>query len=438
MSSLDQPHQRATLAEVLFYATILALPFEELITVGGGTITKWIGLAFVAASLSAIRTFYNSFPLVFLGYLMYVAVGVAGDLVRIPLSLTLLNQVMGPVLTCVFMIAAYNLAANRSLRRLMFVLWLSAALFAVFQYFGVATGATSSSSQVVEGESVDRISALATDPNFVACFMSLAVIPGVLAFSGALPLTPCYWFLSLLGALLAAGGIIMTGSRGGLLALVMGIASVLFVTRNWVVRLKVICVAFGVLGILSAAVLHDPLFRARLEASLEKRDTANREDIWQDSLALFTQHPIFGFGNLSSVSELGRFRGEGNRCTHNVLLSVLLATGGAGCLAFLCFYLTSAGTAWRHRKSGMGIIVFPWFLIALVGSLSLNLERGKWYWLITALALAVPKAQAQEARKVTRFARALGDSEDAASRRLSDRDTGLWLKDGIQPSGGIR
>src|ERR1035437_6483856 len=122
MRSLDQLHQRVSIAEVLFYATILALPFEELITVGGGTITKWIGLAFVVASLSATRIFYNSFPLVFLCYLIYAAVGVAGDLVRIPLSLTLLNQVMGPVLTCIFMIAAYNLAANRSLRRLMFVL----------------------------------------------------------------------------------------------------------------------------------------------------------------------------------------------------------------------------------------------------------------------------------------------------------------------------
>jgi O-antigen ligase len=159
--------------------------------------------------------------------------------------------------------------------------------------------------------------------------------------------------------------------------------------------MKIICVTCGVLGILGVAVLHDPLFRTRLEASIETRDTAHREDIWRDSLTLSTHSPIFGFGNRSYMNDLGGFRGEGTRGTHNLPLSVLLATGVTGSLAFLFFYLTSAHAAWRHRKYGMGTLVFPWFVIAFVGSLSLNLESTKWYWLITALALAVPKSCAQ-------------------------------------------
>ena len=291
--------------------------------------------------------------------------------------------------------------------------------------------------------------------------MSLAVIPGVLAVSGALPVARFYRVLSVLGALMAAGGIVMTGSRGGLLALVIGIASVLFGMRNWNGRLKVICVSFGTLGILGGAVLNDPLFRARLESSFETRDTAGREDIWQDSLALSLHHPLFGFGNRSSTSELGELRGEGTRATHNLPLSVLLATGVVGSLAFLCFYLNAARAAWRHRQSAMGVLVFPWFVIALVGSLSLNLEIAKWYWLITALALAVPKAQALETRKVTGFVSALNDSIETACRppidveqrggdarcqtrqasvtdRRNTRITSPWLTHGIPRLGGTQ
>jgi len=460
MTILNNARQRVTLPEVLLYAVILALPFEELFTFGGGAITKWLGLSFVVASLLETRTFYKAFPLIFLCYLLYVAIGVGGDLVRETLSLSLLNQTMGPLLTCIFMIAAYNLAANRSLPRLFFMLSLSAALFAVFQYFGLANAVTNTSSQVVTGESLDRVSALATDPNFAACFMSLAAIPGVLAVSGALPMATGYRVLSVIGALVAAGGIIMTGSRGGLLALVLGITSVLFVTRNWIVSLKILCVSGGVLGILGVAVLHDPLFRARLEASIENRDTSTREDIWQDSLSLFTQSSIFGFGNRNYMSELGQFRGEYQKGTHNVPLSVLLATGAVGSLAFLCFYMASARAAWRYRKSGMGMLLFPWFVIAFVGGMSLNLEIAKWYWLITALALAIPKSQAQEletaalqASSPNEFADVFGQplrdtgqigSGSGSPMRLAipdhlnERDDGLWLKNGAQRSEGTQ
>ena len=199
MSALKQSHQRITPAEVLFYATILALPFEELSTVGGGAITKWIGLAFVVVSLSEIRTFYKAFPPVFFFYLLYVTVGIAGDLFRIPLTLSLLNQSVGPALTCVFMIAAYNLAVNRGLQRLVFVLSLSASLLAMFQVSGLAAGVTNTYSQDVAGESMDRVSALSIDANFAACFMSLAALPGVLAVTGTLPMNFFYRVVSVLG-----------------------------------------------------------------------------------------------------------------------------------------------------------------------------------------------------------------------------------------------
>ena len=74
-----------------------------------------------------------------------------------------------------------------------------------------------------------------------------------------------------------------------------------------------------------------------------------------------------------------------------VFAQLLLGTGIAGLLPFLGFYWIAARGIWLHRKTRIGMIVFPWFATAFVGSLALNLEISKWYWLITALALAVPK-----------------------------------------------
>ena len=87
-------------------------------------------------------------------------------------------------------------------------------------------------------------------------------------------------------------------------------------TRSRSAGFRVALVVFGLLGILGVTVMRDPVLHTRLEASIETRDTAKREDIWQDSLALFMESPLFGFGNRTSTIELGQFRSEGIRATN--------------------------------------------------------------------------------------------------------------------------
>lgn len=384
---------RFSLPESVFYLLIITLPFEELFTICGGSITKWIGLLFVLLSLGQTRLFYSSFPLPFIGYLVYMGIGVGQDLARHELNFSVLNQAIGPVLTGVFMVVSYNLAVHRSMPRVAFALFLSAALFSTFQVFDLAPDVTTISSQLVDRASVDRVSALGTDPNFAACFMSLALFPGVLGVSGVLRMRPLYRILSLLVAVLAIRGIVMTGSRGGLLSVTAGMLSILFVSSTYKDGIKLMMVTCGLLAILGLKVCHDPLFRERLENSIETRDTANREDIWHDSLILYRQSMLVGFGYRSYSYDLGQIRGEYQRGSHNVPLSVLLESGTIGFLAFLCLYVPAAHGAWKHRKDGIGILIFPWFVTAFVASLSLNLNIAKWYWLVAALALALGRVR---------------------------------------------
>jgi O-antigen ligase len=395
-------------AEFLFYAVILTLPFEQLLTIGGGAITKWIGLLFFVLSVSEIKTFYTSFPTPFLFYFSYVAIGIAGDLIRFPLNVSILNETMQPALNGVLMLAAYNLCRNRGFFRLVLVLAVSIALFSLFQVFNLAPGAATSSLQVLDGNSMDRVSALNTDPNFSACFMALGVIPGVLAASGALFRGGLGKTAILSSSVLAAGGILMTGSRGGLLALVAGIAAIVLVAPRMIVRIKLVLASTLVLGLFVAILMNNPLFMGRLENSIEKRDTAHREDIWRESLSLAAESPLFGYGYRSYIYDLGRVRGEPMRGTHNLQLSVLLGAGGAGFMAFLIFYLAAVRSVWRHRKTTFGMILFPWFVACFVASLSLNLEISKWYWLVTTLALALPDSREEINRRLGQAAPATG------------------------------
>ena len=421
MEASNRSKSRWSVAEVVFYLLILALPFEEVVSIGGGSVVKWFGVLFILVSVFEAKTFYSHFPVAFIGYALYAAIGIAGDLRQPDLTLAVLIEVMRPVLTGIFMLATYNLALNRQPNRLVVTLILSAIVFAAFQYYGLASGSANTYAQMAEqGQKLERASALGTDPNFAAVFMSLAVIPGVLAISGALRTNLFYKIPGVAGAALAGGGILMTGSRGGLIALVIGILSVLLVTRNFMVRFKLVVVVAGVLGLLGLAVAQSELYRTRLMDSLDKRDTAAREDIWHDALSVSTQSPLFGFGNRSYETALGNYSHTKETATHNVPLAILLGTGIAGLLALGSFYLQVARSVWIHRQSKTGMVVFPWFMIVLAGSLSLNLDLVKWYWLVMTLALALRKTEVTlPRRRAPAF-----DALACASQSLTSRPLG--------------
>ena len=66
--------EKDSIADYLFYLIILILPFEEMTTVYGGSMTKWIGLVFFFFSMLNVKRFYGAFPKILIYYSLYLLI----------------------------------------------------------------------------------------------------------------------------------------------------------------------------------------------------------------------------------------------------------------------------------------------------------------------------------------------------------------------------
>ena len=383
----------ALLPEYLLYLLILLLPFEELNTFGGLTITKLIGLAFFICSMVDPKRFYGSIPSAFIVFALYISIGMIIDIFSFPLEIASFNALVRPLLMCVLMITTYNLSINRKFGHLVMAICLSSLIYGIAQLFELGGAATRIEGTVIDGVSADRIAVLGGDENFAACFISLSVLAGIVY---GFNLRPSRWRYRL--PALATSGIgfcalLKTGSRGGMLALFVGIAAIVLTVAKGTQRLQYALVVALLLGLLSVGAMQSPAFKARIISSVETGETAGRTDIWTESVRLFVDSPIYGFGYRMHQFKLGERTGHEQRGTHNLFLSVLLGSGLLGLSLFLYFYCQSFKAIWLHKAEGINAIVFVWFFMALAASLSINTEIAKWFWLLVALAFSAGKSR---------------------------------------------
>ena len=201
---------------------------------------------------------------------------------------------------------------------------------------------------------IPRVVGYFDNPNVLAAYLlllgPLAAVP-VTAASSARWRAP-QWALGVL-VVLALVALVLTFSRGAILALVVGIGAV------WV-RTKPLEV--GALALLAIALLANPLSLDRLSTG-QARLTA-----WQIALDSIQQNPLFGIG-------LGNFReravnvyGEPFWHAHNLFLNVAAEAGIVASLLLLGVFIAALRQAWMlSRQSGSGAALGRAFAIALVG-----------------------------------------------------------------------
>lgn len=243
-------------------------------------------------------------------------------------------------------------------------------------------------------------------------------------FAGAavarLPLALCllrvekHWLKRLFllaGAGMMTCGVIMTWSRGGLLALVW--ALVLFVLRQK--RKLVWLVIVGVI-LLAVLVTMPSSLRARMSVMLsgeQKADTSlmRRTTYQVYGLKLFCQHPLLGigFGRFSEAyahSEYRFLQGAGKQVAHNTYLEILAGTGLIGFVPFMALLSTSLFTAWKlagaeeprpywaHVSAGL----FAGLGGYLLSSLFLSQQYEKTLWLLIAMIVIMRRLASSNAR----------------------------------------
>ncbi|HYE13155.1 MAG TPA: O-antigen ligase family protein, partial [Pyrinomonadaceae bacterium] len=328
-----EPAEPAAVVRWLFYAFAFSLPFE---TVGEGFFEPptILGGLLLASTLLQPGLFLRWPPAgvwCFAAYLyLFATLGALEP-----------SQYRPELLRSVFLLAqllllcwmAYCLMLDRRVaERALLALAAACALLALLQVTGVASRATD------VGARVERVTAFGFHPNNLARILTLGLLAlvGLTYGRGRSFFQPV--FLSWPLAALIGVALIQTGSRGGLLALGVGLTTL--VLRGGSAKAKILN-ALGVLavaGFFAVASMQSEVMRQRFERTVEEGDLARREQIYPAAWAMFRERPLAGWGPVASTYELGSRLGhpeEDNKNPHNMLLYALVSSGVAGAVPLL-------------------------------------------------------------------------------------------------------
>ena len=192
------------------------------------------------------------------------------------------------------------------------------------------------------------------------------------------------WKLGLAAALLF-GFIVLTGSRGPLIA-VLGASVVLVGGRSWSWQLRA-----ALLILLAAAALYllAPGLIQHLIADLGERGTSYRPEIWRFTLARIAERPWFGWG-LAAYLGMARFP-----FPHSLYLSALFYSGIVGFVLLMTLIVAlTAGLLGKPGVADRRLLLALWVNALLSGVTDLGqVSNGPgplWYifWLPALLSIS--------------------------------------------------
>jgi O-antigen ligase len=243
-------------------------------------------------------------------------------------------------------------------------------------------------SRVLQGGK--RLSVAGYDPNGLAVIMAM----GAQAFIGfgIDPNLRNIWMrvIYMAMSLVPLTALVYTGSRGGIMAYMTGVALYAVPYRGSKRKMAAILGAtIAVGGVLYIAV-NNQNFMSRFESTLVTGDTAGRGQLFRASIEMIAEKPLLGWGPDVFGRELARREGSGHqaRAAHNLLLHVLLEGGLLGAGPFLIGLALCVRAAWAARVHSLGLLSLVWLSTMLVSSMTITTIRNKSLWFVLMLSLA--------------------------------------------------
>ena len=366
-----------------FYLFVASLPFEypnRVIPVETTTLT---GAIFLFATLLQPLVCYRRPPAAFWLvsihlYAVVLAFVVSGGDYPGDTIKTLIQRFQ----VLVVFLAAFNVMRDpRVARNALIILGVAATVLALMTVTGVVG---------LEGMPKTRLTAFGQNPNRAARILTGALLALVgLSYGGAEPALrpkPLVWG----AAALIGAAILDTGSRGGILALAVGLFALTLGGRGTGVRTRNALVATIGIAALTWAALASPAMRSRIERA-QSGDLAGREQIFPLAWGMFLEKPLVGWGTGENSYELARRISDGvhlSRDTHNLVLELLTSTGIVGTVPFLLGLGLCLLAAWRARHGPLGIVPFAMLTALLAGNMSGNYVVLKLMWFVLALCAA--------------------------------------------------
>lgn len=391
-----------TLASGVFVVTtFLALPSAASKPIGGLLVAAWVALIATRRN-SNIDNFisrHSAISLLIIAFLAWTLAGVAWA------------ESPGAVLTgfsryglnCVLFLVVYTAVKTRR----------NALVLSIFFVLGVVIAAGDgiiNPPAVTTVGDVSRAGGTFGDPNELAAVLVVGVLVSVaVALNRAA--APALRMASIGAAVLSVAGILLSLSRGGLIAMGVALLAGVAVAGRWRALMALLTLTMAFATVSYYAFYASPAARERVTQTNGNGGGSGRVDLWRVAGRMINDHPIHGVGTdnfqISSVHYLllpgaltrAVYIVDKPKATHNMYLQVLSEEGFIGLgmfLAMIGFSLRCFQRAWRRFRAtadrDMEILTYALF-IGLVGflaaSIFLSEEYSKQLWLLLALGPAL-------------------------------------------------
>ena len=378
-------------------AFVASIPFEMPHRAIPVEIPTLVGCVFLLVTLFDRRSAYGRIPAPLIWFTLYLWVFAVAALVnRATHQLEVLRLFLEMLLLLLLFWTAANLMRDDATRRsALRVFAIACGLRAGLQLLGIATTAR----EVWTGGA--RVTALGQNANLSALILSAGLL-AALELGGSREGSRRWpaavrWSL----VVLIAVAIVQTGSRGGLLALAVGLLTFLARAPTPWARLRNAMAAVALMAFLGVAAYRSEVMRNRLEEAATTGNFAQRERIYPALLVMFRERPFLGWGPIENQFELERRLrepGREHRDAHNLVLELLTTTGVVGIMPFLAGLVLCVRSAWRARRTARGVLPLAMVASMLVGVMSGTWIASKILWFTLAHAFA---AQPQPAPGTT-------------------------------------
>jgi O-antigen ligase len=247
----------------------------------------------------------------------------------------------------------------------------------------------------------DRYSMTGMNPNSTASLLAPS-IPMALYLLARRRASPVMVLLCWLQLVLCITTILLSGSRGALLAAVPGFLMLPFVVGR-IPGWQKVTGAIAASGTITCAAILVPantwkrIFR--LGTEIEAGTMTHRTDIWRVSMSLFRDHPLLGIGAGTHQMAVMNILGEA-KVAHNTFISVLVETGVVG----LVLLLGVLGIAFYMALRMPAVQRALWLLVLsawMIDSVDTTKEYLKVTWFLLALIASHAYARTDRAGKPT-------------------------------------
>jgi O-antigen ligase len=241
-----------------------------------------------------------------------------------------------------------------------------------------------------------RITGVGDNPNEVAGHLAIAFVTliGLCLYTSYKRFLTKILLLVLTLPLMVV--MVATGSRGGILAFVIG--CLVYVLPHWRSKrtLTTIIVALLVIATVVYMVADNPYFSERWQEAYEGK-LSGREQIAPAAIEMILERPVFGWQPIAWFYELGMRLGiTTGKDAHNLVLALLLEVGVVGTIPFLIGLWLCARSAWSARSGYLELLPLALLFTVCAAGMSGTTLIWKTQWLVFALTLAAPSIQKTE------------------------------------------